>query len=356
MVASSAEVILLPTADPVMLTTARQSRGLAQSGLARLCGLSQAFISKAEAGVGELDGERLERVAQALGYPVSLLSLYSEEHSFVSACSFHRKRSSLPVAKVRQVHARLDIARVQAEELLRDLPVADVRLPRIPPTDDGVTGPREIARAVRSALGLPPGPVADLTAAAEDAGVVVVSLDLGHAQGDAVSQWLTGHRPVMLHYRSAPGDRLRFSTAHELAHLVMHILPVDGQEEEADLFASELLMPAAQIRDEFSRLDMPALAKLKARWGVSMAALMRRARDLGEISDYRYRELNIELSKAGWRTREPVEVPTERPRLLADAVAFLRGKGLTDTSIASRGRTDVAGLRAMIGEQGEPEG
>ena len=86
-----------------------------------------------------------------------------------------------------------------------------------------------------------------------------------------------------------------------------------------------------------------------------MAALIRRARDLGEISDYRYRELNIELSRARWRTREPVEVPTERPWLLADAVAFLRSKGLTNTSIASCGRTDIAGLRAMIGEQGEPE-
>ena len=356
MVASGAEVIPLPVADPVMLTTARQSRGLTQSGLARLCGLSQAFVSKAEAGHGELDGERLERVAEALGYPVSLLSLQSEEHSFVSACSFHRKRSSLPVSKVRQVHARLDIGRVQSEELLKDLPVADVRLPQIPPGDDGVIGPREIARLVRSALEIPPGPIADLIAAVEDAGVVVLSLDLGHTQGDAVSQWLSGHRPVMLLYRAAPGDRLRFSTAHELAHLVMHTLPVDGQEEEADLFASELLMPAAEIRDEFPHLDMPTLAKLKARWGVSMAALIRRARDLDEISDYRYRELNIELSKAGWRTREPVEVPAERPRLLADAVAFLRSEGLTDTSIASRGRTDIAGLKAMISEQGEPEG
>ena len=356
MVAFCAEVIQLPVADPVMLTTARQSRGLTQSGLARLCGLSQAFISKAEAALGELDGERLERVAGALGYPVSLLSLQSEEHSFVSACSFHRKRSSLPVAKVRQVHACLDIARVQAEELLRDLPVTGIRLPHIPPGDDGVTGPREIARQVRSVFGLPPGPIANLIAAVEDAGVAVLSQDLAHAQGDAVSQWLTGHRPVMLLYRAAPGDRLRFSTAHELAHLVMHTMPVDGQEEDADLFASELLMPAADIRDQLSRLDMPTLAKLKARWGVSMAALIRRARDLGEISDYKYRELNIELSKAGWRTREPVEVPAERPRLLADAVAFLRSKGLTDNAIASRGRMDTAALKAMIGEQGEPEG
>lgn len=350
MVAFGVEVIPLPVADPVMLMTTRQSRGLSQSDLAKQTGLSQAFVSKAEAGLGELDGERLDRVAAALGYPVSLLSLRSEEHSFVSACSFHRKRSSLPVVKVRQVHACLDIARVQAEELLRDLPVPSVRLPRIPTRNDGVTGPREIAQRVRSALGLQPGPIGNLTAAVETSGVIVLSWDLGHTQGDAISQWLSGHRPVMLLYRAAPGDRLRFSTAHELGHLVMHTLPVDGQEEQADRFASELLMPAVEIQEELRNLDMPALARLKARWGVSMAALIRRGRDLGEVTEYRYRELNIELSKAGWRTREPVEVPAERPRLLADAVGLLRSNGLTDISIASRGRMDITGLMAMINE------
>lgn len=185
---------------------------------------------------------------------------------------------------------------------------------------------------------------------------MVLSLDMGHTQGDAVSQWLAGHRPMMLLYRAAPGDRLRYSTAHEVGHLVMHTEPVDGQEDQADLFAGELLMPAAEIRGELGSLDMPALARLKAKWGVSMAALIRRARDLGTISDYRYRELNIELSKAGWRTREPVEIPAERPRLLADAVALLRSKGLTDVAIASRGRMDIGDLMAMFSEQGEPEG
>jgi hypothetical protein len=87
-----------------------------------------------------------------------------------------------------------------------------------------------------------------------------------------------------------------------------------------------------------------------------MAALIRRARDLGTITDYRYRELNIELSKAGWRTREPVEIPAEQPKLLAGAVALLRGKGLTDLAIASRGHMDIGDLMAMTNEQGERQG
>ena len=178
--------------------------------------------------------------------------------------------------------------------------------------------------------------MADLTAAVEAAGVVVLSWDLGHRQGDAVSQWLEGHRPVMLLYSAAPGDRLRYSTGHELGHLVMHTEPVERQEQQADMFAGELLMPAAVIGGELGNLDMPALARLKARWGVSMAALIRRAHDLGAISDYRYKELNIEMSKAGWRSREPVQIPAERPGLLAEAVTQLRGKGLDNQTIAER--------------------
>jgi Zn-dependent peptidase ImmA (M78 family)/transcriptional regulator with XRE-family HTH domain len=340
------------TADPVMLATARQARGLTQAELARRTGLSQAFLSKAEAGQVELDGDRLSRTADMLRYPVSLLCMRAQEHSLVSACAFHRKRSSLPVSKIRQVHASLDLARVQAEELLRDIAAPPVWLRRIRPSADRVTGPREIARRVRADLGLPDGPITDLTAAVEAAGVVVLSWDLGHRQGDAVSQWLEGHRPVMLLYSAAPGDRLRYSSGHELGHLVMHTEPVERQEQQADMFAGELLMPATVIGDELGNLDMPALARLKARWGVSMAALIRRAHDLGAISDYRYKELNIEMSKAGWRTREPVQIPAERPGLLADAVTRLRGKGLDDQAIAERARMHVNDLLTLVNQEG----
>jgi Zn-dependent peptidase ImmA (M78 family)/transcriptional regulator with XRE-family HTH domain len=335
-----------------MLATARQARGLTQAELARKAGLSQAFISKAEAGQIELDSERLDRVADVLRYPVPLLSLTTEAHSPVSTCVFHRKRSSLPVSKVKQLHASLDLARVQAEKLLSEASGPEVRLQRIPPREDEGISPRDVARQVRGELDLMDGPVRDLTGAVENAGVVVLSWDLDSRQGDAISQWLDGHRPIVLMYGAAPGDRQRFSLAHELGHAVMHIEPADRQEEQADQFASELLMPANVIRAELGNLDMPALARLKARWGVSMAALIRRARDLAQISDYRYKELNIELSKAGWRSREPVEVPPEHPRLLVTVVARLHEKGLDDKAIAERSLMDIRDLNALLTHQG----
>lgn len=39
-----------------------------------------------------------------------------------------------------------------------------------------------------------------------------------------------------------PADRVRFSLAHEIGHIVMHQLPTDDMEREADRFASFALI------------------------------------------------------------------------------------------------------------------
>jgi Zn-dependent peptidase ImmA (M78 family) len=68
-------------------------------------------------------------------------------------------------------------------------------------------------------------------------------------------------------------------------------------------------------------VTVPALAQLKSKWRVSIAALLRRAWDLDVISDGRYRQLNIELSRAGYRTIEPVLLVDETPTLMGDLVS-----------------------------------
>lgn len=47
-------------------------------------------------------------------------------------------------------------------------------------------------------------------------------------------------------------------------------------------------------------------------WNVHRAALIRRAFDLGTITDRKYRSLNIQLSRAGYKQREPIETDPER--------------------------------------------
>lgn len=117
-----------------------------------------------------------------------------------------------------------------------------------------------------------------------------------------------------------PGDRLRFSAAHELGHILVHTeskpLSREAREAEADTFASSFLLPREAMLDELSpALTLAGYLRVKARWGVSMQAVIRRSFDLGVIDRDRYRSLQIQISSRGWRKDEPVDIPKETPAL-----------------------------------------
>ena len=51
--------------------------------------------------------------------------------------------------------------------------------------------------------------------------------DFGSPRLDGLSQWIDDH-PIMLVNASPPTDRIRWTLAHELGHLVMHSDYVTG--------------------------------------------------------------------------------------------------------------------------------
>ena len=71
-------------------------------------------------------------------------------------------------------------------------------------------------------------------------------------------------------------------------------------------------------------MDLPRLLTLKHQWGVSMAALLRRASTLGVVTDWQYRNLMVEMSALGYRTQEPSDLVRENPQFIPALVAGLR--------------------------------
>jgi Zn-dependent peptidase ImmA (M78 family)/DNA-binding Xre family transcriptional regulator len=322
-----------PTAVGRMVHTVRVARALTQTELAKKTGISQAVLSKLESGVIELDAGRLSKVADGLGVPVARLTT-GEATGVLSACAFHRKRNSLPVADANRIRANLDLRRMQVEALV-PLHEVEVTIHRQSPAEDDWDNPETIALDVRKAMGLGDDPIDDLVGAVEATGAVVILTDLGANRIDAIGSWPEGHRPVFMLNSSTPADRRRFTLAHEFGHAVMHALPAADQESEADRFASELLMPSNAIRDELADLDLAKLVSLKPRWGVSMAALIRKARDVAAINDHEYKQLNIALSTAGYRTNEPVSLHDEIPSLVDREVRRRHQDGADDDELAA---------------------
>ncbi len=61
---------------------------------------------------------------------------------------------------------------------------------------------------------------------------------------------------------------------------------------------------------------------LKKAWKVSMQAILKRAEQLGKVSQVEADRLWRQIARAGYRRTEPIEIPREQPSLLREIVAM----------------------------------
>ncbi|MET9225682.1 XRE family transcriptional regulator [Lentzea sp. NPDC003310] len=336
-----------------MLVLARESRGWKQGDVARamkdLDGaaskVSQAYVSRAESGKLTVGGDRLDLYANALLYPRELLVLDRGEVGAGAGLIHHRRKQAVAAPELRRIHAVLNLTRLQLTGLFNGVPRSiDLKIPQI--TVDDLFSPEEAADAVRAEWGISGGPLDSVVSILEAAGGLVLArslvppapLDSGNESVpvDAVSSCTPGDDPIVLLNAGTPGDRQRFTLAHELGHMVMHAVPHPDQEKQANRFAAQLLMPARNIRSAFQgTVNLTLLMTLKEKWRVSMWALLRRAHTLGEISDWQYRTLAVEMTSLGYRTTEPNSLDPEKPAAVRAAVDWRLDHGHDVDSLAS---------------------
>jgi Zn-dependent peptidase ImmA (M78 family) len=160
----------------------------------------------------------------------------------------------------------------------------------------------------------------------EDAGVIVARCDFGTRQVDALSLYAPEDElpPLIFVNAMSPGDRVRFSLAHECGHLVLHQAtppqPEDDVEGEADRFAAELLTPRMEVRPYLNRPTLAKLASLKPYWKVSMRSLIEQAARVGQIAERQRRYLHMQMAKAGYLDVEPNPIEIEQPSMLREIV------------------------------------
>ncbi|MBK1831343.1 DUF2188 domain-containing protein [Verrucomicrobiaceae bacterium R5-34] len=106
--------------------------------------------------------------------------------------------------------------------------------------------------------------------------------------------------------------RFRFTALHELGHLVLKLpehLEPRVKEGFCHRFAGAFLVPKTSFIEAFGtareKVTVGELAAIKAEWGISCAATMRRAADLGSITQGRYKGFCIWSNKYGFRKNEP---------------------------------------------------
>ena len=314
-----------------MLTLARDSRGVTQAELADRIGMGQGTLSKYETGVLDVPGEFAEDAGKALDYPAKFFFQAGRPYGFPP---FHfRKRKKLSAKALGKIVAEMNIRRMHIEKLTVSFRLNTNRF--IPEIDrDEYQGrtkkPVEIddlARSLREAWMLPPGPIESVVDLIEENGGIVIPCDFETDLLDAMSQRIDGLPVLFFVNVNSPMDRLRFTLCHELAHMVLHTTAFkeDGEMEcEADEFAGSFLLPPDELRKQMRRFDLPHLANMKAYWKVSMASIAVNARRHNLITDYQAKKFWIDMSKLGYRKREPNEPPREHPKMLRQMIEFHR--------------------------------
>jgi Zn-dependent peptidase ImmA (M78 family) len=271
----------------------RDIEGINQQELGEILGLSTPMVSAVEAGRREFAG-----TLEPLGYADDRLTLPPMSEPL------HRQRASTSAAAKKRAKELLRLAGEVFGELRKRTPKAPtLGLERHPASTLSFEELEEFAIEVRCALDHEEsGPIQNLTAAVERAGVCLIPI-VGLHGVDGISAWVDGV-PVIGLAPNVPGDRLRFSLSHELAHLLFHLKRSELTESEANRFAGALLFPQAEF--DAAMPEKPQLRDfiaLKSSWGVAVSALVYRAHELDYVDDARYRALQIQMSK--WRKAEP---------------------------------------------------
>ena len=298
-------------ANQAMITLARESRGFTQTELAQLLDISQAMLSKLEAGAKLPTPDMIARLSVALRYPREFF--YQTDPIFGPGLSefYHRRRQDVGVKVLTRIHAQINVIRMHIARLLQAVELPELK---IRPFETEDFSPKEAARALRVYWQLPIGPVANVVKAIEEAGGIVIRYPFGTPRVDAISRTVPGLPPLFFVNEKLPPDRERLSLCHELGHLVMHDVPTQNMEDEANRFAAEFMMPEREIAPHLDRITIDRLAALKPYWRVSMAALLLRAIDLRKVPANKKKHLWIKL--APYRRREPVEIAPEQPTVL----------------------------------------
>jgi Zn-dependent peptidase ImmA (M78 family)/DNA-binding XRE family transcriptional regulator len=318
--------------SPGRLDLARRRRGLTKGRLAARSGVSARSLLAYERGEADPTGETLQRLAGALEFPPAFFVRPEVDEPSVDGVSF-RARSAMTARQRDQAISAASLATELVDWIGERFELPPPAVPALPDV-----GPEVAAEQVRAEWGLGQQRIPNIVHLLEQHGVRVLSLAEEYAEVDAFSFWRRTTPYVFLNTMKS-AERSRMDATHELGHLVMHLWGgPEGREaeSEAHAFASAFLMPRRSvIADAPQSPSVAQIVRAKKRWNVSAMALAHRMKAVGMLSEWHARSLFIEMSKRGYRTREPNEGDRETSQVLGKVFAALRQDGESPADVAS---------------------
>lgn len=317
------------------LKEALQFRGMRMTELAKQTGIRKQSLSLYANGENMPPFENVQKIAGELGFP---FEFFFSEDLCTTATDNTYFRSQASASKMIQNAQKIKLEYVaKVYELL--LNYVDFPARNLPPvlfhgpdnlleadSDEVLAQIEAAAKAVREYWKLGMGPVENMQYTLESNGIIVTGFKNVDERIDAFSQRINvqNHGSVFiiaLAIGEKPDVRLRFDMCHELGHILLHNWDDSNEslskdefnalEKQANMFASAFLLP----RETFGREVAPYATNveyyrtLRKKWGVSIQAMMYRARQLNLITANQFQYMMRTVSARGWRLHEPGDTP-----------------------------------------------
>jgi Zn-dependent peptidase ImmA (M78 family)/transcriptional regulator with XRE-family HTH domain len=346
--------------DPARLRIARHAAMITKKDLAQRIGVTPAAVSQYENGTTTPSAKVVASLALALGLPVEFFAADRPlGEAPTTVAHFRSLRATTQQERDRAfAHALLTWEFTKVLQRSVRLPALDLPTDISIRVEDPLSKAEDAARRAREYFGLATGPIPHVIRLMESRGVICTRLPAQTHRVFAFSCSFPERPVVVLAAERTHRAASRFDASHELGHLVMHPDEEPGShpvERQANAFAAEFLAPAAEIADLLpSKPDWKRFLELKSIWGISIQALLYRAKSLRVMPEHVYRRAITEVSARGWRTQEPGDDGSaENPYLLAKAVsvAELTGVTLLEIALAARIPIDVAESISSVDER-----
>lgn len=313
------------SAFPDRLKNARKKNNLSQEGLAEKTreleaksdilykSVSSTAIERYENGVMYPDNERIMvTLAKALGVTSDSLTAPLTINIDYNGFEFRKKsklgkkaQDAIKSKVVEIADCYFEIEKIMDENIPFNVDLSYIMV-------DSPEKAREAAKQLRQQWNIGMTPIPNPIPLLEMKGVKVIEVEEDPTLFDGTCNMVDGCPIVVLNINDTPAENSRFKNCqerrnltafHEIGHKVMHF--AEGLKEKeveglCNVFASEMLIPSevftSIVGTSRSNLTFSELKELQKQYGISIRALLKKAQQLGVISDSRYKRVNIMLN------------------------------------------------------------
>ncbi|MCB9230566.1 MAG: ImmA/IrrE family metallo-endopeptidase [Bacteroidia bacterium] len=296
---------------PERLKSARRMRGFSLQELADKMGnlVSKQAISKYETGQMLPEGRVLVLISNALSLP---LEYFHRQNTIELQKIAFRKLKGLAAKETEKIQGMgldyleryLELEAILGIEHQFENPIHDLQ----------IRSSRDIEIAslkIREYWKMGNDPVFNVLELLEDLKIKVLQISAENSFS-GLSSWVNGKIPfIVLNTKGVAANRLRFTALHELGHLVLNIqhLPEKIQEQYCNQFAGALLLPAEKLEAELGgkrqNILIQELGHIKQQYGISMLAILIRAKELELISQSYFNRQYRAFRENGYLQKEP---------------------------------------------------